>query len=288
MATRPTTGGPPITVCVDHRAPGRTAVRWAAAEAARTGARLRMVLPDCRSRPPANRAAFALALATARGVAQDIEVQVETTAAAAAEALRALSIESAMAVVPGDVPDLRRLVAHAYCPVAVLPPVARDDDGPVVVGVAPWTPEAVVELAFRAADARGAPLSAVRAWTERGIDLGRILPGRLARWDATQNRVRRELEIALSASATAHPEVAVTPIVVNDRPAQFLLALSRRARLLVLGRSLRGPLFSGIAGSPVEGLARRARCPVLLVPGDGPPRWVWLPSRRRGLAEVGT
>ncbi|WP_214364464.1 universal stress protein [Pseudonocardia sp. H11422] len=266
------TGGAPITVCADLSAAGAAAVRWAATEASRTGSELRVVVPDCAARPLSGRAAFTATLGTVRGVDPDLSVRAEATGAPAGAALRALSAASSLVVAPGGAAGLRRIVADTHCPVVFVPMMPRDppdghDGVPVVLGAATWTGEAAVELAFRAAAARAAPLYAVRAWSDPRIDLGRILPSRLARWDATVERIRRELGMALAAAAAVHPGVRVELLVVEDRPAEFLLALSQRAQLLVVGRSLRAVLFAGIAGSPAEALARRAGCPVMVVPG---------------------
>jgi nucleotide-binding universal stress UspA family protein len=91
----------------------------------------------------------------------------------------------------------------------------------------------------------------------------------------------------LSPWTVIHPDVSVERLVVQDCRADILVALSQRARLLVLGRSARGALLAGIAGSPVELLIRAAGCPVVVVPAAGPPRTTWLPSRIRGWAFTG-
>lgn len=76
-------------------------------------------------------------------------------------------------------------------------------------------------------------------------------------------------------------------MVVQDHPADFLVALSHGAQLLVLGRSARGALLAGIAGSPVDALLASAGCPVMVVPADGPSRTTWLPTADRALALTG-
>ena len=157
---------------------------------------------------------------------------------------------------------------------------------PVVLAAAPWTCEEVFELAFRAAAERHAPLLAVRTWTNPRIDLGWLRPERVGRWDAAHRRARQELDIALSAWTVAYPDMTVQTMVVEDDAAEFLISLSHRAQLLVLGRSGRGALLGAIAGSPVHTLMTRAQCPVMVVPAEGPPRWTWLPSRRRRLADT--
>ena len=60
----------------------------------------------------------------------------------------------------------------------------------------------------------------------------------------------------------AHPAVHATPLVVDDDLVPFLTALSTRADLLVVGRSMQ----LGRRASPVDALVREAACPVLVVP----------------------
>ena len=75
--------------------------------------------------------------------------------------------------------------------------------------------------------------------------------------------------------------VHVEKMIVRDRPTAFLIMLSHRAQLLVLGRSRRGGVLGMIAGSPAEALLRATHCPVLVVPA-GPPRRTWLPTAGYG------
>jgi nucleotide-binding universal stress UspA family protein len=124
----------------------------------------------------------------------------------------------------------------------------------------------------------------VRAWTERGIDLGRLRPGPIAEWDRAEEQVRREVALTISLWRVIHPDVDVRCVTVHDEAAELLVALSHHARLLVLGRSARGALLGGLSESPVTALLRAARCPVLVVPREGPPRTTWLPDRERGWA----
>jgi nucleotide-binding universal stress UspA family protein len=182
-------------------------------------------------------------------------------------------------------PDAAAVVATSCCPVVVVPrttPPPGAAEGPVVLAVAPWTGEDVVELAFDEASGQQAPLLAVRAWTEPGLDLGRRWPDPTAEWDRADERAHRELDLALAPWRAGHPEVSVRSVAVQDGAADLLVALSHRARLLVLGRSTRGAWLGGIATSPMTALLEAARCPVLVVPFEGPPRATWLPGRERG------
>jgi nucleotide-binding universal stress UspA family protein len=140
----------------------------------------------------------------------------------------------------------------------------------------PGPVEEVFDLSFREAAERRAGLVAVRTWSDPLIDIGSLRPEELRHWDRTEDRAQRELELA--PWIVIHPEVSVEIMVVQDRATDFLLALSHRAQLLVLGRSTRGALLGLIAGSPAEALLRAANCPVIVVPAAGPPRTSWLPA----------
>jgi hypothetical protein len=114
--------------------------------------------------------------------------------------------------VPATLPDIATIVAEAYCPVVTVP--ARDPspdavDGPVVLGAAPRTGENVIELAFQETSHRGAKLLAVRAWSEPAVDLGWLRADRIGAWDSAEQRVRLELDHALSAWTIINPGVPV-------------------------------------------------------------------------------
>ena len=279
-----------VTVCADRSPAGPRAVKWATAEARRHALPLTIVAPDPRRARSVRHSAFADALAAVRAVVPGVPVLGGRTDEALPAMLRRLSARAAALVVPATLPDLATVVADAYCPVVTVPahnPVPEAVNGPVVLGAAPWTAEGVIELAFQTASDRKAPLRAVRVWSEPRIDVGWLRPDRIAERHSAEERARRELELALSGWTIAHPDVPVEMTVVQDHPTEFLLRLSHRAQLLVLGRSARGALLAGIAGSPVDTLLRSAACPVMVVPAEGPPRTTWLPSWDRAKALTG-
>jgi nucleotide-binding universal stress UspA family protein len=250
------------------------------------------VIPDGPDRhglqsPSGRRAGFAAALAAVRAAAPGLPVLGGVSRATATEALRKRSAEAAAVVVPATLPDAAAVVADSYCPVVVVPgndPLPEAERAPVVLAAAPWTGEDVIALAFTEASEQRAPLLALRAWSEPGIDLGRPRADEIAEWDRVEKRAHRELEFALSPWRVIHPDVAVRAVAVEDRAAELLVAFSHRARLMVVGRSARGALLGSFSESPVAALLRAARCPVLVVPAVGPPRTTWLPSHERGWA----
>jgi nucleotide-binding universal stress UspA family protein len=172
-------------------------------------------------------------------------------------------------VVPAALPELADVIATARCPLVVVP--EPDHDAPdgtgervvLLVGPAPGRP--TVEAAFRAAARRGARLLAVRVCHQPSVELGGWLPPtRLAQWDAVAEQLRRELDSALPRCRMDFPRLAVTAMVVDDDPLQFLEALSHRAALIVLGHPTNGRARSTDFSTSV--LARHARCPVMVVP----------------------
>lgn len=284
------TGGP-VVVCPDPSGSGRRALRWAAAEAHRRDAALHIMIGSSDAHSGSGRRGlFAGALATVRDAVPGLPVLGGSARRPVPDALQQLSADAAIVVVPMTHPDTAAIVAASYCPVVVVPgdaPAPEAETGPVVLAVAPWTTEDVVALAFDEASEQHAPLLAVRAWTEPGIDLGRLRPGPIVEWDRAEERRERELELAISPWRVIHPDVDVRCVAVEDGASELLVALSHGARLLVLGRSARGALLGGVSESPVAALLRMARCPVLVVPPEGPPRTNWLPDRARGWALTG-
>lgn len=257
---------PTITVALDPLVTSKAAIRWAAREATRRKANLRIATSD--------------------------DPDGGTVAKLAASA------DADLLVVAAPAPDVDELVMRAYCPVVIVPDqTGRDrrrpgrsrrprDLRPVLVAAGPATEPEVLAFAFAEAAARGAGLLAVRTWSEplSGLDL--VLSDRVDRWDEADERNREDLAQQLSVGTLAYPDVAVQQLAVNDRCADKLAELAQRARLLVLGRPARGTLLNGLAVSPAITLARRAPCPVVVVPPPGQVRSTWWPRRRVGLADL--
>ncbi|ASR39388.1 hypothetical protein BAY61_17555 [Prauserella marina] len=197
----------PIVVGVDGSAAALAAVRWAAREAFRLGAALRLIhscdLPPLNPRipmvPPREYAsAWAESgrhwLADARAAATDeapgIDVDWDVCFGGAADTLVDESGAASLLVVgTRGLGGFRRLfvgsvavtvAAHARCPVVVVREDTIADAGPVVVGTdgSPLSEQALA-FGFEAASARGARLLAVRVWDDPfdGADWDELVRG---------------------------------------------------------------------------------------------------------------
>jgi nucleotide-binding universal stress UspA family protein len=175
-----------------------------------------------------------------------------------------------------------RVVAHAGCPVLVLPDEADvlvRGRRSVVVGVEGRAgDEEVLAFAVDEAAARGTDLLAVHAWEEVVLDTSLRTVSPLADWAGVVADEERALSEALAGWRDKEPDLEIREAVVRDRTARALVAASMTAQLLVVGHRSRRAL-----GSTAHGVLNRATCPVAVVPvaagAEG--------EQRRGRKEVG-
>ncbi|GAA4322934.1 universal stress protein [Klenkia terrae] len=294
---------PPVVVAVDHSPQAVPASRAAAREAARLGRGLRMVHVEHPVRPGwftssraahdvhelHRRAAEDLLQRATRAVGDLLpasSVQTAVRSGHVAEVLVEESVGASSLVLGGRSGDriagpgatAARVVAHAACPVLVLP----DEDTAVlvegrsvVVGVAGRPGEAaVLRAAFEQADARGGDLVVVHSWVEPALEPTYRAIGPLIDWASVRDEEQRLLSEALAGQAGTWPDVTVRPALVRARQVPALRSMASTAELLVVGHRHRGPV-TGL-GSTTRGLLHHAPCPVLVVPlpavgrGDGP------------------
>lgn len=159
------------------------------------------------------------------------------------------------------------VAAHAHCPVVVLrggAPGPSDPTLPVVVGV-DGSPTSVraVDLAFDQASRLGVPLVAVHAWEPP--PMAGPVPG----WTPDELEELRIAEKALLAESLAghadrYPEVEVRPVVRRGHPAPVVLAAAEDARLLVVGSRGRGGFRGLLLGSVSQAALHHSPCPVLV------------------------
>ncbi|CAN5538990.1 hypothetical protein BH11ACT8_BH11ACT8_07560 [soil metagenome] len=152
-----------------------------------------------------------------------------------------------------------RITAHAPVAVAIVPGERSPVGGTVTVGVQdPLSCSPLVASGAAAARARGAALRIVHVgWDPTATDAS----------DLSESVAALHLE----------PELTVSVETVLGRPAEVLLAASRRSVLMVVGRhhpkNLRGPSLGPVARRVLRGAA----CPVLLpTPADSMSSAEWV------------
>lgn len=165
----------------------------------------------------------------------------------------------------------------AECPVVIVPRPGREVDGPspgpgprVVVGLNVDSPDdAALALAFTEAALRDARLQVVAAypWPAQAW----AAPGELLPTDIDQGAVEREIRTLtdgfLAAHRQRHPEVRVEAYPAPGDAAGHLVAASRDAELVVVGRHRRRLLAPArMLGSVTHAVLLHAASPVAVVP----------------------
>jgi nucleotide-binding universal stress UspA family protein len=279
-----------IVVGIDGSDPSRAALRWAAAEAKRRGARLHVVLayhwrwpgmhPDSQGELASTtrqQAGLVVdeAVKEARELTPDIEVRGDAVLGLPAQALIDLSADAALVVVGsrghggfaslllGSVSD--QVAAHATAPVAVVRGRTDTGVGPLAVGVdgSPGSENALA-IAFEEAARRGCGVAAIAAYSAPAS----APASNLAPIVYDRDKLRYEMTETVSRSlATWHdkyPNVPVETDVAFGQPAQVLINASRQSRLVVVGVRGHGGFDRLPLGSVGRQLLHHADCPVLI------------------------
>ena len=268
------------------------AVRWAAAEAERRQASLRIVhaypLPQL-GQPVQHDVDELLhneASAQLDRIAQStrrdhpaLDITTRLIQAAPVNALRDESVDAMMTVVGakkssrlaeailGSVASAIAAVNPA--PVAVVhPDHPVDQRGPVIIGIdRSRVSAAAIEFAFAEAAARSTELMAVHAWNP-AVFTDR-LPGNLSDSEVTafEQRANDALSESLAGWGNEFPHVVVTHAVRQGRAATVLLEFSRTASVMVVGRRPQGEFEALVMGSTSRSLTAHSPCPVVIVRG---------------------
>lgn len=283
----------PVIVGVDDSPASKVAVDWAARDAARRRAHLKLVhvlsppvvmaFPDVPMpagyltwQQEAGRKVLDNALDTAKEAAGEvaIEIATEMVSGPPVPVLADLSTEAQMIVVGsrhrgtlvrsllGSVST--GLVHHAHCPVAIIhdedPLMPHPSQAPVVVGVdgSPAS-EHALEIAFEQASFRDVDLLAVHTWSDSGVF---EFPG--VDWTTMQSMAEETLSERLSGWQERYPDVLVRRVVAADRPAHQLLEQGAEAQLLVVGSHGRGGFAGMLLGSVSTAIVHGARMPVIV------------------------
>ncbi|MBH0781056.1 universal stress protein [Nocardia bovistercoris] len=283
---------PAVLVGTDGSDSASDAVRWAAVAAARHGAPLRIVCAiDIPVEYGPGVALGQIDYESYRQTAAANVAAARESAAAAAAPIRSIDIETTV-VQEHPIPLLRDLSEHArllvvgthgrgalrrwllgsvstsltrqaHCPVAVIPP-ARElepdrSHGPVVVGVdGSRGSELALDVAFDEAARRDAELVAVLTWSE----FYRYIPRA-----EMQNEAEELLARTTAGYAEKYPEVEVRRVVVEDSPAERILAAAEHAQLIVVGSHGRGGFPGMTLGSVGNAVLHAAECPVVIARG---------------------
>ncbi|MEU6641834.1 universal stress protein [Saccharomonospora sp. NPDC046836] len=257
----------PVLVGVDGTVAALRATGWAAREAARRRVPLRLVLAEPGEQWVRDAAGIA------RSAAPQVRVEYAVHRGRARDVLAAASSGASLLVLGSRKRSgLRRIdvamVAHARCPVVVVPASGDAvDHGPVVVGVSgsPVSADAV-GFAFAAAAMREVPLAAVWAWQELAPFHGWGGPWPHDTADAVARQQRRRLHRELTGWREKYPHVEVAEFAVHaNRPAAALLGAAGQAQLMVVGSHGRGSVAGLLLRSTSQALLAHARCPVAVV-----------------------
>lgn len=167
---------------------------------------------------------------------------------------------------PGSV--CSALVYHAQCPVAVIHDdeamIADVERAPVLVGVdgSPAS-EAATATAFEEASRRGVGLLALHAWNDPRVSGStRLLQD--SKWDAQLSEEEETLAERLAGWHERYPDVGIRRIVEIGDPARWLIEVSKRAQLLVVGSHGCSRLRGTLLGSVGAAVVNRARIPVIV------------------------
>ncbi|MEU0473585.1 universal stress protein [Streptomyces olivaceus] len=125
----------------------------------------------------------------------------------------------------------------------------------------------VIGFAFEAAAARGATVRAVRAWALPTVFT--YSPGSMALADEAgglEQYERKALGEALGPWRERFPDVPVVEHVEMGSAGQVLLSVAANAQLMVVGRRARRTAVGARIGSVAHGVLHHAACPVAVVP----------------------
>jgi nucleotide-binding universal stress UspA family protein len=282
-----------VVVGYDGSPASETAAFWAAAEAERLGAKLRLVhvlaLPLMSSPfgiavaldlEPLRQAAHQLLDKVCRRIRADhpgLTIDVVVEFGGTAPALLQEATEAVLVVLGsrglGEFRDLTagsvsaHVATHASCPAVVVPPnwSSKDADG-VVVGVdGSGLSVDAVDFAFERAQARNTMLTAVMAWH----DPVRTGPGDQLPLVYDLDALRQEAAALLAESVAGHadkyPDVVVRQELVRGHADDVLIDAGRSAELLVVGSRGRGAFRGLLLGSTSRALVHYAPCPIAVV-----------------------
>lgn len=283
----------PIVVAVDGSERNRSAVAWAAHEAAVAGCKVVLVtaVEDHLVSP----AQFSVRSDTqhARDMLADVrhevhhivceqDVATEVVAGSPVEVLLHRS-EGARMVVVGKrgLGGFARVIigsnsialaGRAKVPVAIVPDDWNQDvheESAVVIGIDAYRPEHnPIHVAFSRARRLGVRLVAVHGWESPAAyswDPASIA-GTTSQWE---QEAHAEFDRVLELWRERFPDVEVVAVPSHSHPAMAVLDASEQAQLVILGRHTDGRLGGFAFGSVTRAVLHYSQCPVMVVPTEG-------------------
>ncbi|MFC4119813.1 universal stress protein [Nonomuraea zeae] len=269
---------------MDGSAPSTAAIEWAADDALRTGAELRIV--HVLDRHPYDLTRFPVpeqedllreaagkvlgaAEATARNRQPTVQVSTRLIEGAPAAVLREQEASELVignrglggfaGALLGSV--TMEVAGRAGCPVVVVRAERQETIGEIGVGVDDTgTCEPALGYAFEQARLRGATLRLIHAWQVPVHAFAPEILYDLAEVRAAQREIVRTRTAALRAK---FPEVNLVEDVQNAHPVEALT--STACDLIIVGSHGRGALGSLLLGSVSRGVLHHAGCPVAVV-----------------------
>ncbi len=272
-----------IVAGVDAAEDCRPAVAWAAEEATRHRACLRLLSTRDNAPGPAHSpgatsqqafvGAARLAGSHAATLFAGTAVLREEPIDALLDASRHAELVVLQAPARGEFTDLLlgctalTLAGRAGCPVVTVPETHHDlGDGsrPVLLAVPdPGSTAAPAEFAFAEAEARGCPVTVLRVWQpSRAAAVAEVPEDRGRRsWEAAE-----AVAEAVRVGRRRHPRVAVRTVVHEGDGLATVFRLAVASALTVTGSRGAGP-FGVRVGLIPHTLIHRAPCPVAVLPG---------------------
>jgi nucleotide-binding universal stress UspA family protein len=279
-----------VIIGVDGSEPGRIALRWAAAEAARRGTTLQIVhayharWPEVAYTPEhAERAAETAGQKILATALEDVRLHEPGVVATGTSVQSGAAAALLDAAGPGDLivvgsrghselgavftgSTCHQVASHAETSVVVVRGTADPADGPVVVGCDGSTPAlSVLEVAFDVAAARGCGLTIVRAFRPTMPAWpADAAPPAVFNAQTAQVALADELARVARPLTEKYPHVAVEYSVPGGDPAQVLVEASLGAQLVVVGSRGHGGFAGLLLGSVGLHLLHHSHCPVLI------------------------
>lgn len=279
-----------IVVGTDGSAWSAAAVRWAAREANRRGAALRVVLAyewnwpgarfgsDAELRKLADQRAeetMARAAAQVREVAPDVAVHRDTALGEPVPVLLAAAKQAELIVLGnrgrGGFGSLmlgsvsQRVATYARCPVVVVRGRRDIAQGVVVVGVDGSTSSLeALELGFQIAAERNASVVAVRTYEPPSPPWGAGVQPVVYEEKERDAEEHAALAEWVAPWREKYPDVAVETLVAHGGAAGVLVGLSHTAQVVAVGSRGHGGLTGTLVGSVGLQLLHHADCPVVI------------------------